>query len=150
MSQFQANLDRLNSNLTNINNEITEFDNKISSLTTALEASGLSQGYIDKMTALKTRLERRKKLLETRKTRLQARITNVTSMQTNEANGFTAGQQTIVDSINTLFSDKYARQMETLKCRPSHEKLDFFAMYAEATSDLLRELIIKAYFNLDN
>jgi hypothetical protein len=119
------------SSLTSINDEIA-----------AINSSGYTgMGCTGFQTLISSRLSR----LTTTQSQLTS---NLTELQTQLANiTFTTDQQTVVDSINTLFNNKYESCLLNFQSATSDLKNNFFSLYAAANSDMLRECVIMEFFN---
>lgn len=129
-------MDILNIQINRIQDNITMIDDNIA----ALDASTIgSTGLQCLITCHRANLVEKKN-----------NLTNVLSdLQMKAARCFTSEQQIVVDSINTLFNNKYESVMNKLLCTcDSDMKTAFFDLYNTADTDLLRECVIIEHFKL--
>ena len=132
MANIQNQIDRIDSQITAINDEIALIDAE----------SPTDSSVQDCLDQRKTQLQNRLSSLNNTKTNLQ-------TVQTQISAGFDAGQQTVIDGINTLFSNNYSRQLNRLKRMKDEKKTEFFTVYAAAETDFARETVIKAFFRIN-
>jgi hypothetical protein len=129
MSQVANQITRLTTQITTLTNEIA-----------AIDAATITNAEVAEC------INKRKGRLQQRLNALTNLKNNLTTTQTNETAGFSAGQQTTVDGINTLFSNNYSNQLNRLKCMEEAKKTNFFTLYATADNDFVREELIKSFF----
>lgn len=143
-SHYQIQINKLNT-------RITAIDTKIAEVQEESYGSGNVQtccnNYITKLTELKTELEEQKSELQSKETNRQAQLQAIEDAKT----AWTTEEQTIIDSINTLFNNKYSKRLESkIKRADTTSRNNFFTHYGEATTDLQKELVLKDYLNIDD
>ena len=138
--QFMMN--EINSNITSINAEITMIDAE------TIGNTGLQICVDARKVVIQARLDQYNSSKTVYDTVIAANDARIAQETTNETAGYTGTQQTVVNSIGTLFSNVYDPQMDELIKLSTQEKTDFFDLYDVADTDNLKETVIKGQFNL--
>jgi hypothetical protein len=121
---------RLNANKTTLQAEVDSID--------ALDYSGC--------TGIQCALTTRKNYLVAKIGRTDGQLASYLA-QATACNCFTTEEQAVVDAINTHFDNKFSGQLDSLKLQSTETRAVFFANYALALTDYVKEIVIKSYFN---
>lgn len=117
----------LNAELVKINNDLTEIDGE------NIGHAGLNNYVVD----YRENLVKSKTYLEKTIAIFQAELDELTSAS------FTDEQQTIVDEIIATHGTTYEDKLEHLKCDTSEKKTEFFDIYSNASSNLLKKIALE-------
>ena len=133
--------------LQQLQNRITTIDTRIAAIDADLAVlggeTGGSTGVMMCITDQINRLNSIKTTLNNRKTAINTQISML-------GDDWSAGEQTVVDAISTLFSGTYDSLLESnLKASSQTRRDEFFNLYNGATTDIQREWMIKAFFNMN-
>lgn len=88
-----------------------------------------------------------------KKNRLQRLLANYSSMRdrlvaskANQESGFSTEQQTVVDEINTTYSNAYSVKLDELKKDTAERKTKFFELYAAAVASEVGQVFLDCNF----
>lgn len=88
-----------------------------------------------------------------KKSRLQRLLENYNNMRdrlvaskANHDSGFSTEQQTIVDEINTTYSNAYSSKLNELKKDTAERKTKFFELYAAAVTGEVAQVFLDCNF----